>query len=272
MTRPAAVFALALATTTSACSDRTLVAVSQGPALGDGDDGSAPDDDVAPDPTAAAPATCLDYVQGAAREADAGTGAPLLESGVYTIDPDGDGESPPFQVWCDMTTGDGVVAGGWTLVARSVAGGTAANFGWRQRTGSVNDDSAPYSLNAARAGFHFSELLVAEYTSDKTLGERVYKAAVPADLLVSYADQAAETSSHVTIATVCTLEDGFPYMLDNVGYTDRLGRFFLRDNSEYGDWVGLFPDGFALHYPGCDYSGCNSAGCLTGLQGMLLVR
>ena len=38
---------------------------------------------------------------------------PGLPSGAYTIDPDGDGGNPAFEVWCDMEM-DG---GGWTLVS-----------------------------------------------------------------------------------------------------------------------------------------------------------
>ncbi|MEO0646530.1 MAG: fibrinogen-like YCDxxxxGGGW domain-containing protein [Cyanobacteria bacterium J06650_10] len=38
-----------------------------------------------------------------------------IETGVYTIDPDGAGEADRFDVWCDMET-DG---GGWTLLAKS---------------------------------------------------------------------------------------------------------------------------------------------------------
>ena len=42
-------------------------------------------------------------------------GYPGLDSGLYEIDPDGDGGGEAFQVWCDMDT-DG---GGWTLISSS---------------------------------------------------------------------------------------------------------------------------------------------------------
>ncbi len=43
---------------------------------------------------------------------------PSTPSGVYTVDPDGDGTGAPFSVFCDMTT----AGGGWTVVEKSPYG------------------------------------------------------------------------------------------------------------------------------------------------------
>jgi hypothetical protein len=55
---------------------------------------------------------------------------PAAKSGLFTVDTDGPGARAPFVVHCDMST-DG---GGWTLIARSVAGASGA-FGWGSGAG-----------------------------------------------------------------------------------------------------------------------------------------
>jgi hypothetical protein len=55
-----------------------------------------------PDATVETPKTCAALL----------AAAPSTKSGVYTIDPDGDGPQSPFSAYCDMATDEG----GWTLL------------------------------------------------------------------------------------------------------------------------------------------------------------
>ncbi len=163
------------------------------------------------------------------------------------------------RVWCDMTT-DG---GGWTLVGRSAAGrhdGVA--FGWRSRTGFVDDFAAPYALDAT--GLAFTEILVGDHGGGMTWATHAYRLAVPPDLLEAYRDSAAEVAEIVPVLGACSGDPPIQ-MLAWVGHTGRDDHFFLRDHPEVVNF-GLFPGGFNLAYHDC------RGGLLDWAQGMIAVR
>jgi hypothetical protein len=73
---------------------------------------------------------------------------PAAASGIYTIDPDGPAGNPPFQAYCDMTSG----GGGWTLALK--ADGTQMTFNYDAalwtNNALLNPDKPDFDSNEAK--------------------------------------------------------------------------------------------------------------------------
>jgi alpha-tubulin suppressor-like RCC1 family protein len=69
-------------------------------------------------------------------------------SGLYVLDPDGAGGAAPYTAWCDMTTTQGVLRGGWTVVFQP----TSTNY---------NTAALDYTLNNSALLTNATEVLMA---------------------------------------------------------------------------------------------------------------
>ncbi len=87
-------------------------------------------------------------------------------NGIYNINPTGTGA---FSIYCDMTTN----GGGWTLVARSVAGANTLSFGWFTQTWSLTSDSMKYSLGPNVQNIFFDEIMFSSYTTWKKIDKAI---------------------------------------------------------------------------------------------------
>ncbi len=85
-----------------------------------------------------------------------------LRNGIYKINPIG---WTPTNVYCNME----IDGGGWTLVARSVAGANIGDFGWLVSNGDVYDDSLIYSFWPSVKNIYFNELMLSDYTNGKQI-------------------------------------------------------------------------------------------------------
>ncbi|CAN5737414.1 hypothetical protein BH09MYX1_BH09MYX1_18260 [soil metagenome] len=206
---------------------------------------------------------------------------PNLASGAYVFY--SSKKNATFHAYCDMGTSDG----GWTLVGASAAAGGngGGNFGWRKSTGSLANDSAPYSLDAASYGLSFTEALFGVRAlvgkSFLTLGA-VYKITLPANFMGnSLKTDDATNGAIAKVAGLC-FNPTPPTMLTRSGQTDRGDAFFFRDltGGDNGNFYGLQPNHIAVVYYADECTQSGGLGKIRGIspsldlwqQGLLFAR
>lgn len=145
------------------------------------------------------------------------------QNGIYQITPSGNAADSSISVYCDMT----VDGGGWTMIARSVQGGSSTNFGWKYGTGSPMDNSSPYSYDLNKNKIKFSETMLASYTTGNTIQYAYKQSFALANM------EANQTSSFNMVATPVpvagTNNSGF-YGAVYAGQTNLNGLFFFNDS------------------------------------------
>jgi hypothetical protein len=187
---------------------------------------------------------------------------PGVTSGTYTF---ARGDAGTFPAYCEMALANG----GWTLVGQTASGpgaSTNTSFGWRAATGSLNDLTKPYSLDALGKGLTPTQVLLAK--GMRSAITAAYVVQVPVGFPAGYDSSAANTTGTTKVqnATCPNADSDQPSMLNYMGRTALTNKFFFRDMTP--DFPsGLFPDRWELAYMDCPNGGGYQ---LT--QGMLFAR
>jgi len=153
---------------------------------------------------------------------------PSAVNGLYIINPSW---KKIIQVYCNMEL-DG---GGWTLVGRTSEGDSLyQDFWWMVEWGSLDNEVIPYSLWSESKNLNFSEIMLASYTTGKTI-DYALSVEISDTLYIKDASQYASASSTVpgscrelfpvtTWASACDNEGTTGYYVSrwgNIDYTDR---------------------------------------------------
>jgi len=135
-------------------------------------------------------------------------------------------------------------------------------FGWSSASGTLEDDTAAYSLDAAALGLAFDEILFGNYADGKTWGDYVYRLALGANFVARHQTDAVNAGTAVSVTGTCP--DG-PTHLSWAGFTASTDAF--RMNGDGSNAFGLTSLGWRTCFDDCD-----RGGALNGTPGMIFVR
>ncbi|MDD9971670.1 MAG: fibrinogen-like YCDxxxxGGGW domain-containing protein [Myxococcales bacterium] len=196
-------------------------------------------------------------------------------NGIYTIDPDGEGSSPAFDVYCDMTTDDG----GWTLLA--VISGADEDH-WNVRYGAWVEESALGNLADLNGDYrspawHHLDLRGAEVLFERRFDGQPQAQTVLASECVAGASRFAELFAEPTQTGIACRRDAIRNLNGSAtgvasdAFAEGSGRFALggRDTNGFcwngGDTEGRQFEGHLVWNQKPHLDGCLASSHLGGL-------